>query len=117
MNSRHGITCGIVLLLVASVNRAAYAERWIQAGPAESRLWYDADSIHPTGNRLIGVWISSGPSRTNSGAGGVRVYPTYSIVNCRERTAGSKISVDLGEALQAYAASTGMGELIAKLCP
>jgi hypothetical protein len=116
MIARHAVACCIVLVLAASANHAAYAENWVQAGPEESRLWYDADSIRPTAQGLIGVWISSSPNRTSPGARGVTIYPIYSIINCRERTAGSKLGIDLGQAPQPFAASTGMGELILKLC-
>lgn len=116
MNTVHTVACCVVLAVVAAANRAAHAERWVQTGPMESRLWYDADSIRLTADGRIGVWISSSPNRTSLGATGVTIYPIYSIVNCRERTAGSKISTDLGQALQPFASDSGMGELIAKLC-
>jgi hypothetical protein len=106
----------IALVLVAPTFQAAHAERWVQAGPVESSIWYDADSVRPTSDHLIGIWVSAGPKRTNPGADGMTSYPTYSVVNCRSRTAGSKMSLDLGQALQPFAPDSGMGELIAKFC-
>jgi hypothetical protein len=106
----------IVLVLAASTPENAHAERWVQASPTDARMWYDADNIRSTGDRLIGVWISTGPNRTNTGTNGKKSYPVYSIINCRQRTAGSKMKLDLGEALIPYASNSGMGELIEKLC-
>jgi hypothetical protein len=104
-------------VLAVAVAQTAHAERWVQTGGADLRFWYDADSVRlTTTDRLIGVWVSAGPNRVNPGPNGTTVYPTYSIINCRERTAGSKISLDLGQALQSFAPNSGMGELIAKLC-
>jgi hypothetical protein len=106
----------IALALVAATIGAAHAEHWIQASATDSRVWYDADNVRATTNHLIGIWVSTGPNRTNPGADGVTSYPTYSVVNCQSRTAGSKMSLDLGQALQPFAPSSGMGELIAKFC-
>ena len=116
MNARCAVACCTVLVFMASAIHGVHAERWVQAGPIDSQFWYDTDGIRPTADRLIGVWISGEPNRTNPGTGGMTIYPTYSIINCRERTAGSKISIDLGQAPQPFAASLSMGELIAKLC-
>ena len=116
MRGRKAAACCSVLMLMVPTIQAAHAERWVHAGAVDSNFWYDADNIRPTTNGFIGVWISTGPSRTIPGAGGMTIYPTYSVINCRERTAGSKISLDVGQALQAFAPTSGMGELIAKLC-
>jgi len=110
------VVSSIVLVLAASTPENAHAERWVQASPADARVWYDADNIRPTGDGLIGVWVSTGPKRTNTGTDGKTSYPAYSIINCSQRTAGSKMSLDLGEASIPYASNSGMGELIAKLC-
>ena len=106
----------IVLVIGASTLDNAYAERWVQASPTDARVWYDTDNIRATGDGLIGVWISTGPNRTNTGTDGKTSYPAYSIINCRQRTAGSKMRLDLGEASIPYASNSGMGELIEKLC-
>jgi hypothetical protein len=107
--------CSIVALL-AFVTRPAYAERWVQIDPEDPHLWYDADNVRPTANGLVTVWISAGSTRTVAGPDGTTIYPTYSVIDCRARTAGSKISFDLGEALQPYDPTSSMGELIARLC-
>lgn len=115
---RHGTfiaPCAVVML--AAFTLAAHAERWIQASPADSRIWYDAENVRLTTGHLMGVWISTGPHRTNPGSDGTVSYPTFSIIDCRQRTAGSKMSMDLGKALEPYAANSAMGELIEKLCP
>lgn len=114
--SRMFVTSCVVLLFAASASETAHAERWLQASPTDSRGWYDADNVRLTTDGLIRVWVSTGPSRTNLRADGMKSYPTYSIVNCRQRTAGSKLSLDSGEALMPYASNSGMGQLIAKLC-
>jgi len=106
----------IVAMLAMSTSEAAHAERWIQASPTDLHVWYDADNVRPTVGGLIGVWISTGPNRTNLGADGITSYPTYSMIDCRQRAAGSKLSLDLGKALVAYAPNSGMGELIEMLC-
>jgi len=43
-------------------------------------------------------------------------FPTYSIINCQRRTAGSKLSLDLGEALMPCSSNSSKGQLIEKLC-
>ena len=114
---RHGTfiaPCAVAML--AAFTLTAHAERWIQASPADSRVWYDADNVRPTSSHLIGVWISTGPHRTNPGVDGTTSYPTFSVIDCRQRTAGSKLSLDSGEALAPYASNSAMGELIEKLC-
>ena len=116
MRGRKTVACCIAMMLVMPNIQAAHAERWVQAGPVDSSFWYDADSVRPTSDPLIGVWVSTGPNRTNPGADGTTIYPTYSVINSRSRTAGSKISLDLGQALQPFAPSSGIGELIAKFC-
>ena len=116
MRGRKTAACCIALVLAAPTIQAAHAERWVQAGAVDSSFWYDTDSVRPTTDHLIGVWVSTGPERTNAGTGGMTIYPTYSVVNCRSRTAGSKMSLDLGQALQPFASGSGMGELIVKLC-
>jgi hypothetical protein len=105
----------MALILMASTIRTAHAEHWVRSGP-DSQIWYDEDSVRPTGTNLIGVWISSGPNRTNPGAEGKTIYPIYSMVDCRDKKAGSKISIDSGEPLQSFAPASGMGALITKLC-
>lgn len=115
MSIRLAAACCMVLAIMASALRPAYAEHWVQSGP-DSQVWYDEDSVRPTGNNLLGVWISSGPNRTNPGVEGKTIYPTYSMVDCRDKKAGSKISIDSGEPMQSFAPDTGMGALIAKLC-
>jgi len=105
-----------VLVLVTTTNHAAHAEQWVQASSADSTFWYDTESVQLRTDHLIGVWISTGPMRTSVGAGGITIYPTYSVINCESRTAGSKMSLDIGQALQPFAPNSGMGQLIAKLC-
>ena len=105
-----------VLVLAASASESARAEHWIQASPADSRVWYDADNVRLTSNGLIGVWVSTGPNRTNPRADGTTSYPTYSIIDCRRRTAGSQLSVSSGQALMSYSPNSGMSELIEKVC-
>ena len=107
--------CGIAALL-AFAGGGAHAERWVQIDPENQQLWYDADSVRPGPNNLITVWISASSARTTPGPDGTTIYPALSVIDCRARTAGAKISFDLGEPLQHYDASTGMGELIVKLC-
>ena len=107
----------IILVLAACTSENAFAEHWVQASPTDSRVWYDADNVRPTADGLIGVWVSTGPKRTNPGVDGMTSYPTYSIINCLRRTAGSKMSLDVGKTLMPYASNSGMGELIEKLCP
>jgi hypothetical protein len=116
MRERRVTALGIILMLAVTAIQPARAERWVQAGPTNSSFWYDADSIRQTTDHLIGFWVSTGPNRTSPGTEGVTNYPTYSIINCRERTAGSKMSLDLGQTLQRFAATSGRGELIEKLC-
>jgi len=108
--------CFGILALFAFASQAAHAERWVQISPEDQHLWYDADSVRPGANGLITVWMSEGPTRTIPGPDGKTIYPTYSVIDCRARTAGSKISFDLGEALQPYDPRSSMGELITKLC-
>ena len=113
---RETAACCIALALVAPTIQPAHAERWVRAGPVDSSFWYDADSVRSTTDHLIGFWVSTGPNRISSGTDGMTIYPIYSVINCRSRMAGSKMSLDLGEALQPFAPSSGMGELIAKFC-
>jgi hypothetical protein len=108
---------GLALVLAAFASAAAHAERWTQASPTDSRVWYDVDSVRPTSDHLVSVWVATGPHRTNREPSGGLSYPTYSIIDCRQRTAGSKMSLDSGKGLEPYAANTGMGELIEKVCP
>jgi hypothetical protein len=110
------IACCTVLVLATCCLQVAHAERWVQASPVDSRVWYDADNVRATAAKLITVWISTGPTRTNTAADGKTSYPAYTIIDCKERTAGSKLSLDFGEPLATYAANSGMGALIAKLC-
>ena len=107
--------CGVVALLLCA-SEAAHAERWVQVDPDNQDLWYDADSVRPAPNSFITLWMSAGAHRTVTGADGMTVYPTYSVIDCRARTAGAKINFDLGEPLQPYDGSSSMGELIVKLC-
>lgn len=107
--------CSIAALL-AFASQPSYAERWVQVDPADPNLWYDADSVRAMPNSLLTLWVSSGPSRTGRAPDGTAIYPTYSVIDCRGRTAGSKINFDLGQPLQPYDPSSSMGELIAKLC-
>lgn len=116
MNGRYVLACCTIAVVSAFASGDAHAERWVQTGQRDSSVWYDSDSVRPTTDRLIGVWISTGPERTSPGANGTTVYPTYSVIDCREQMAGSKISFDLGQPLQSFALNSGMGELIAKLC-
>ena len=109
------VHCGILLLL-ALASQTAHAERWVQVDPKDAHLWYDSDSVRPTTNSIIMVWISAGSTRTVPGPEGTTIYPTYTVINCRERTAGSKISFDFGESLQPYDPTSSMGQLIAQLC-
>ena len=106
----------VVLVFAVSASEDARVEHWIQASPTDSRVWYDADNVRPTANGLIGVWVSARPNRTTQGADGMTTYPTYSIINRQRRTAESKSSLNLGEALMPYASNSGMGALIEKLC-
>ena len=107
--------CGVVALM-AFASEAAHAERWVQIDPENQNLWYDADSVRPAPNSTITLWISAGSNRTAAGPDGMTIYPTYSVIDCRTRTAGAKINFDLGEPLQTYDGSSSMGELITKLC-
>ena len=110
-----GAWCGVLALLVFG-SEAVHAEQWVQVDPENQRLWYDADSVRPAPNSTITLWISTGSNRTATGPDGMTIYPTYSVIDCRARTAGAKINFDLGEPLQPYDASSSMGELITKLC-
>jgi hypothetical protein len=116
MTSKSASTWFCILALAAFAGQAAHAERWVQINPEDQHLWYDADSVRPAPNGLVTVWMSAGPTRTIPGPDGTTIYPTYSVIDCRARTAGSKASFDLGEALQAYDPRSSMGELITKLC-
>ena len=109
------VSCA-ALALAASTLKTARAERWVRASQLDSSVWYGADNVRPTAGGLIGVWVSTGLNRTNLGADGVTSCPAYSIIDCRQRTAGSKLSLDMGTALAAHAPNSGMGELIEKLC-
>jgi hypothetical protein len=114
---RHGKSiapCAVAVLVAFTL--AAHAERWTQASPMDLHVWYDADNVRPTGDHLVGVWISTGPNRTNPGTDGAKSYPTFSVIDCRKRTAGSKLSLDSGQALETYTSDSAMGELIEKLC-
>ena len=108
------ISC--IVVVFASALQGVHAERWLQASPTDPRVWYDADNVRPTGDHLVGVWISTGPNRTNPGTDGAKSYPTFSVIDCRKRTAGSKLSLDSGQALETYTSDSAMGELIEKLC-
>src|ERR1043165_4869206 len=66
----------MVLVIAACTSENAFAEHWIQASPTDSRVWFDADNVRPTADGLIGVWVSTGPNRTNPGADGMTSYPT-----------------------------------------
>jgi len=80
--TRPSLSC-ILLVLAASAAQSANAERWIQASPVDSRVWYDADDIRLTSGGLVGVWVYTGPSRTNTEADGMKHYPSYSIIDCK----------------------------------
>jgi hypothetical protein len=116
MTLRKAWACFGILALTAFAGEVAHAERWIQVDPGNQHLWYDVDSVRPAANGFITVWMSAGPTRTVSSPDGKTTYPTYSVIDCRARTAGSKFSFDLGETLQSFEPSSAMGELIAKLC-
>ena len=107
--------CWVVALLLCATE-AAHAERWVQIDPENQHPWYDADSVRPAPNSTITLWLSAGSNRTVIAPDGMTIYPTYSIIDCRARTAGAKINFDLGEPLQSYDGSSSMGELITKLC-
>ncbi|HEV2667407.1 MAG TPA: hypothetical protein VG324_20995, partial [Blastocatellia bacterium] len=53
--------CFGILALFAFASQA-HAERWVQINPEDQHLWYDADSVRPTPNGLITVWMSAGPT-------------------------------------------------------
>jgi hypothetical protein len=116
MSVSHIGICCIALTILGAAIEPASAERWVESGPTDSRIWYDADNVRVTGNGLIGVWISKGPNRINPDTNGGAIYPTYSIVDCRDRTSGSKLAIDSGETAKSFPADSGMGELVAKLC-
>ena len=116
MSAAKAAACCTALVLVAITIHAAHAERWVQASSADSTFWYDTDGVQLRTDHLVGVWISTAPMRTTVGTGGITIYPTYSVINCGSRTAGSKMSLDIGQALQPFAPNSGMGQLIAKLC-
>jgi hypothetical protein len=116
MSATKAAACFAALVLVGTTIRAAHAEQWVQASSADSTFWYDTDSVQLRTDHLVGVWISTGPTRTSVGTSGITIYPTYSVINCGSRTAGSKMSLDVGQALQSFAPNSGMGQLIAKLC-
>jgi hypothetical protein len=108
---------GLLLLpLMTWTASAAQAEEWVAVGPAGSTLWYDSERVRITSDRRIAVWLSNAPARTETGANGITNYPTYTLIDCKDRKAGSKISLDNGKPLQVYAAASSMGALIAKLC-
>ena len=50
---RETAACCIALALLAPAVQAAHAERWVQAGPVDSSLWYDADSVRSTTITLL----------------------------------------------------------------
>jgi len=106
-----------MLLLAASGMESAHAERWTQASPTVIDVWYDADNVRAGAGQLISVWVSTGPNRTNIGRDGKTVYPTYTIIDCMLRTAGSKLSLDMGTPMVSHGANSGMGKLIERLCP
>lgn len=115
MSKTKAAACCTALVLAMTIH-AAHAEQWVQASSADSTIWYDTDSVQLRSDHLVGVWISTGPMRTSVGPGGITIYPTYSVINCGSRTAGPKMSLDVGHALEPFAPNSGMGQLIAKLC-
>ena len=117
MTARRCIALAAFLLPLALLNvSTAHAENWVEVGPAGSTLWYDAQNVRMTSDRLIGVWLSNGPARTEAGANGLTNYPTYTLIDCKNRKAGSKLSLDGGKPLQIHAVNSSLGALIAKLC-
>ena len=105
-----------VLLLPLALNGRAEAENWVAIGPTDSALWYDTQTVRTTSDRLIAVWLSNSPARTQIGADGRTDYAILTLIDCKDRKAGSKLSRDSGNGLQSYALGSSMGALIAKLC-
>ena len=105
-----------VLALSLLLDRPAQAENWVAVGPVDSALYYDTQTVRTTSDRLIAVWLSNGPARTQTGADGRTDYAILTLVDCKDRKAGSKLSLDGGTPLKGYALSSSMGALIAKLC-
>ena len=103
-------------LLPVSVCVPAQAENWVAVGPTDSTLWYDTQTVRTTSDRLIAVWLSNGPARTQIGTDGRTNYATLTLIDCKDRKAGSKLSLDGGTPLKDYAQGSRMGALIAKLC-
>lgn len=79
-------------------------------------MWYDADNVRDTTTGLVGVWLAAGPKRITTAQNGNTTYPTYSVIDCKESTAGAKISLDAGISLRHFEANSAMGGLITKLC-
>ena len=108
---------GFLSLALAALSvPGAQAENWVVVGPTDSALWYDSQNVRFTSERLIAVWLSNSPSRTETGADGRTNYATYTLIDCKNRKAGSKLSRDNGKPLQNYEIDSSMGALIAKLC-
>jgi hypothetical protein len=94
----------------------AQAENWVAVGPTDSAIWYDTQTVRTTSERLLAVWLSDSPARTRIGADGRTSYATLTLVDCKARKAGSKLSLDGGTPLKGYALDSSMDALIAKLC-
>lgn len=108
---------GLLLLPLACLNiSTAQAENWVTVGAADASLWYDTQNVRMTSDRLIAVWLSNSPARTQTGADGRTTYATYTLIDCKDRKAGAKIDLDAGKPLQVYEPGSSMGALIAKLC-
>ena len=103
-------------LLPLSLALPAEAENWVAVGPTDSMLWYDTQTVRTTSDRLIAVWLSGAPARTQIGTDGRTSYATLTLIDCKDRRAGSKLSLDGGTPLKDYALASSMGALIAKLC-
>lgn len=114
-NLRQGIGLA-AFLLPFWLGVHAKAENWVAVGPIDSMIWYDTQTVRTTSDLLIAVWLSDGPARTQIGTDGRTSYATLTLINCRDRKAGSKLSLDGGTPLKDYAQGSSMGALIAKLC-
>jgi hypothetical protein len=114
-SARQYLACAAFLLpLLLGV--PAQAENWVTVGPTDSALWYDTQTVRTTSDSLLAVWLSGTPSRTQIGADGRTSYATLTLVDCKTRKAGSKLSLDGGTPLKGFALGSSMGALIAKLC-
>ena len=108
LRTKQGIAWA-VLALSLLLDGPAQAENWVAVGPGDSALYYDTQTVRTTSDRLIAVWLSNGPARTQTGADGRTDYAILTLVDCKDRKAGSKLSLDGGLPLKGYALNSSMG--------